>query len=214
MRRHFAVWRAIAVSLPFCFLSLTASGQRADPKQSLCQASWDRCLTTAEGGKNWKPLYDRCLKARSICLEGRAYAPTLPASFPSTSIVLQGQDSGSGSDPANADPATRAALCENRQTRGDKSSCLLAAAGDGYGQSFSLVGPGVPLSRIQRVSSVVKCAGATVATFYPNGRIESCMLDNSGAIGISLTDSSGKVITCAAHATARFDPEGRVLSCN
>jgi hypothetical protein len=214
MRRHFAVWRAIAVSLPFCLLSLAAAGQGVDPKQALCQASWDRCLTTVEGGKNWKPLYDRCLKSRSICLAGRAYVPALPAGFPSTSIAVLGQESGSGSDPANADLSTRAALCEKGQTRGDKSSCTLAAAGDGYGQSFSLVGPGVPLSRIQRVSSIVKCAGASVAMFYPNGRIESCMLDNSGTIGISLTDSSGKVITCAAHAIARFDPEGRVSYCN
>ena len=112
-----------------------------------------------------------------------------------------------------ADPATRAARCDNGQMRGDNSSCALAAAGEGYGQSFSLAGPGVPLSRIQRSSSVVKCAGGTMAMFYPNGRIESCTLDNYGAQGIALTDYAGKPTTCASRAVARFDPEGRVLSC-
>jgi hypothetical protein len=129
---------------------------------------------------------------------------------------MQGQ--GSGSDPANADPETRSVLCEKGQTlgnqaRGDKDSCTLAAAGDGYGQNFSLLGPGVPMSRIQRSSSVVKCAGGTMAMFYPNGRIESCTLDNYGTMGIVLTDYSGKTVNCASRAVTRFDAEGRVLSC-
>jgi hypothetical protein len=89
---------------------------------------------------------------------------------------------------------------------------VLAAAGDGYGQSFSLLGPAVPLSRTQRASSVVKCAGGKAATFYPNGRIESCILDG-GAIETPLTDISGKVTNCAARMLARFDGEGRLLSC-
>jgi hypothetical protein len=54
-----------------------------------------------------------------------------------------------------------------------------------------------------------------VALFSPNGRIQSCALDNSGGTqGISLTDTSGAVMTCAARSVARFDPEGRVLSCD
>lgn len=163
-------------------------------------------MASAEG-KNWKPVYDRCVKARSTCLGGQAYTPAIVPSI--ASLALQGEGSG----PANADPATRAARCENGQMRGNSSSCTLAAAGAGYGQSFSLVGPGVPLSRIQRSSSVVKCAGGTVAMFYPNGRIESCTLDNYGAQGIALTDDAGKPTICASRAVARFDPEGRVLSC-
>jgi hypothetical protein len=139
-----------------------------------------------------------------------AYTPPIAAPISSALAV----DSGSGSDPANADPATRAAGCENGQPRGMRDSCKLAQAGDGYGQNFSLAGPGVPMSRIQRVSSVVKCAGGALAQFYPNGRIESCTLDNSGGPGVSLTDTAGKVMICAAHATAMFDPEGRLQSCN
>ena len=188
------------------FPTLAADAQ--DNRQSVCQASWERCMASVEG-KNWKPVYDRCVKARSTCLGGQAYTPAI---VPSTaSIVMQGE--GSGGDPANADPATRAARCDNGQMRGDNSSCALAAAGEGYGQSFSLLGPGVPLSRIQRSSSVVKCAGGTMAMFYPNGRIESCTLDNYGAQGIALTDYSGKPAICASRAVTRFDPEGRVLSC-
>jgi len=49
--------------------------------------------------------------------------------------------------------------------------------------------------------------------FYPNGRIESCTLDNYGGMGIVLTDYSGKPVNCASRSTARFDAEGRVLSC-
>ena len=167
------------------------------------------------GGKNWKPIYDRCLKARTACLGGRVY---LPEVLQSSSSLLPNQGAGSGSlsdsvANANADPATAAANCENGQARGTRSSCVLAQAGDGYGQSFSLLGPGVPLARIQRASSVVKCAGGRPAMFYPNGRIESCTLDNTGALSTPLTDISGKVASCAARAVVRFDPEGRLLSC-
>ena len=197
-----------ALFAPFLALYFTLAAQAQDSRQSVCQASWERCMASAEG-KNWKPVYDRCIKARSLCLGGQAYTPAM---VPSTaSIALQGE--GSGGDPANADPATRAVRCGNGQMRGGNSSCTLAAAGEGYGQNFSLVGPGVPLSRSQRSSSVVKCAGGTMAMFYPNGRIESCTLDNYGAQGIALTDYAGKPATCASRALARFDPEGRVLSC-
>ena len=197
---------AFGFCLPLIFSTFAARAQ--DNRQNVCQASWERCMASVEG-KNWKPVYDRCVKARSTCLGGQAYTPAI---VPSTaSIAMQGE--GSGGDPANADPATRAARCDNGQMRGNNSSCTLAAAGEGYGQSFSLLGPGVPLSRIQRSSSVVKCAGGTMAMFYPNGRIESCTLDNYGAQGIALTDYAGKPATCASRAVARFDPEGRVLSC-
>jgi hypothetical protein len=210
--------QAFAMALPLCFLTLcflnvAAAGQES--RQAICQSSMDMCLSKAEG-KNWKPVYDRCVKARTICLGGQAYVPVAPATpasyLPRGSGLVQ--DFGSGRDPANADPDTRAAACENGQPRGTHESCKLAEAHDGYGQNFSLVGPGVPMSRIQRVSSVVKCAGGTLALFYPNGRIESCVLDNSGSQTISLTGDSGKVMSCAARNVARFDPEGRVLSCS
>jgi hypothetical protein len=189
-------------------LNMAASAQGAS-RQAICQSSFEACLSHAQG-KNWKPVYDRCVKTRSVCLGGMAYTPPMAAAI-STSLSL---NSASASDPANADPATSAAACENGQPRGTRDSCKLAQAGDGYGQNFSLAGPGVPMSRIQRVSSVVKCAGGALAQFYPNGRIASCTLDNSGGPGISLTDTMGKVITCAARTTAVFDPEGRLQSCN
>lgn len=199
-----ALIAAAALLAPF----LTLSADAQDSRQSVCQASWEVCMTSVEG-KNWKPVYDRCVKARTTCLGGEAYAPAI---IPVTgSIAVQSE--GLGGDPANADPASRAALCDKGQARGENRSCTLAAAGDGYGQSFSLLGPGVPLSRMQRASSVVKCAGGTLAQFYLNGRIESCVLDNYGAQGITLTDYSGKTVICASRAVARFDPEGRVLSC-
>ena len=197
------------MALPLCLLSLGAAGQDEDARQARCQASMDMCLSKAEG-KNWKPVYDRCVKARAICLGGRPYVPPMPASV---STVLP-QVGGVGSDSANADPATRLAVCEKGQMRGTRDSCRLADAGQGYGQNFSLVGPGVPLSRIQRVSSVVKCAGGALAMFYSNGRIESCTLDNSGAPSISLTDTNGAVMACAPGTVARFDPEGRAVSCS
>jgi hypothetical protein len=187
--------------------SLAAAGQ-PDARQAVCQASWERCLGSG-GGKNWKPIYDRCLKTRTTCLGGRAYLPDVPQT---SSLLQPGQ--GSGSDQANADPATAAANCENGEARGARSACVLAQAGEGYGQSFSLLGPGVPLARAQRASSVVKCAGGKTAMFYPNGRIESCTLDNSGALSTSLTDTSGKVAACVPHAVVRFDPEGRLVSCD
>ncbi len=197
----------VILSLPLCLLSLAAMGQSGS-KQAVCQASWERCLGTG-GGKNWKPIYDRCLKARTTCLGGRAYLPEVPQS---SSAILPSQDFGS--DQANADPATAAATCENGEVRGARSTCVLADAADGYGQSFSLLGPGVPLARIQRASSVVKCAGGKPAIFYPNGRIQSCTLDNSGALNTPLTDTSGKVAACVPRALVRFDPEGRLLSCD
>ena len=128
-------------------------------------------------------------------------------------VSVSASDSPTGVVPFTALPVACTALCDKGQIRGDNSSCTLAAAGDGYGQNFSLLGPGVPMSRIQRSSSVVKCAGGTMAMFYPNGRIESCTLDNYGAMGTPLSDTSGKVVICEAHAVARFDPEGRLLSC-
>jgi hypothetical protein len=205
--------RVFCIAMPLCFSVLAAAAQ-GDPRQTVCQMSWQNCLATAEG-KNWKPVYDRCLKARSACLGGRAFTPEIPVASPSTavrSIAVQ-QGEGSGDDQANADPATRAAVCENGKPRGDTNSCVLAPATQGYGQNFSLIGPGVPMSRIQRASSVVKCAGGKIAMFYPNGRIESCTLDNYGAMGTPLSDTSGKVVICEAHAVARFDPEGRLISC-
>jgi hypothetical protein len=208
MRRSLHV---LPVAFLICLLSPEARGQADDPKQAICQASWERCLGTG-GGKNWKPIYDRCLKARTACLGGRAYRPDVPQNFSSAAVLQPG--AGSGSDQANADAATGAALCENGQARGARDSCILAAAGDGYGQSFSLLGPGVPMARIQRVSSVVKCAGGKPAMFYPNGRIQSCTLDSGGEPVTPLTDTSGAVTQCAARALARFDPEGRLQSCD
>ena len=83
---------AAVLALPFCFLSLAASGQtdasQTDPKQAICQASWERCLGTG-GGKNWKPIYDRCLKSRTACLGGRAYVPDVPARFSSGPVLRQ-----------------------------------------------------------------------------------------------------------------------------
>jgi hypothetical protein len=194
-----------------CLSSAPVAAQADDPKQAICQASWERCLGSG-GGKNWKPIYDRCLKARTSCLGGRAYQPQV-TTVPTSGAAPQ-QIEGSGNDPANADPATGAALCEKGEARGARNGCVLAPAGDGYGQSFSLLGPAVPLSRIQRASSVVKCAGGKTAMFYPNGRIESCTLDAGGISGTPLTDTSGKVTNCAGRALARFDPEGRLLSCD
>jgi hypothetical protein len=190
------------------FAPALAAGAQ-DSRQAICQASWERCMASVEG-KNWKPVYDRCLKARTVCLGGQAYTPAAISSTASIAV----QDGGSGGDPANADPATHEARCDNGQARGENRSCTLAAAGEGYGQNFSLLGPGVPLSRVQRASSVVKCAGGTLAQFYRNGRIESCVLDNYGMQGIALTDYSGKTMTCASKSVARFDAEGRVLSCS
>jgi len=187
-------------------LLLVGAGAAAQPDSKRCQANWERCLGNVEG-KNWKPVYDRCLKARTSCLGGRAFTPEASPN-PVGGFILE---QNAGGDQANADPATRNAACENNQPRGDRSNCVLAAAAPGYGQSFSLLGPGVPLSRIQRASSVVKCAGGKQAMFYPNGRIESCSLDNDG--GLPLTDTSGKVVTCATGSVTRFDPEGRLLSC-
>jgi hypothetical protein len=75
--------------------------------------------------------------------------------------------------------------------------------------------------RARRFAKMVSCAGHAkaaswprLALFYPNGRIESCVLDNSGTQGVALTDDSGKVMNCAARSVARFDPEGRALSCS
>ena len=106
--------RNILVQLPataaaLCLLSMTASGQGAS-RQAICQSSFEACLSHAEG-KNWKPVYDRCVKTRTACLGGMAYTPAMPATISSVLPV----DSGSGSDPANADPATRAAQCEPGQ---------------------------------------------------------------------------------------------------
>ena len=213
MTRTIPLRHLFAAALSLCFLSLSAAAQ-SDRRQAVCQASWETCLGIVEG-KNWKPVYDRCLKARTACLGGRAFTPEVPpVSSTAPSVIAIEQGFGSGSDQANADVQTRAALCENGQKRGENSSCTLAPASDGYGQNFSLLGPGVPLSRVQRASSVVKCAGGKTAMFYPNGRIESCTLDNYGAPGTSLTDYAGKVATCEARAVARFDPEGRLLSCS
>jgi len=200
---------SVLLAVPFCLWSPQAAGQGEDPKQAICQASWERCLGTGRG-KNWKPIYDRCLKARTTCLGGRAYLP--PSNF--SSAVLLEPAGGSGSDAANADSASSGALCENGEQRGDRNGCVLAAAADGYGQSFSLLGPAVPISRTQRASSVVKCAGGKPAMFYPNGRIESCTLDNGGETGTPLTDTSGKVTNCGARVMVHFDPEGRLVSCD
>ena len=198
----------VAAFFGFVFIALTAHAQES--RQDVCQASWERCMATAPG-KNWKPVYDRCVKARTTCLGGEAYSPTYTPTNASIAVQSGGSE---GNDPANADPATREARCGDGQMRGENRSCTLAAAGQGYGQSFSLLGPGVPQSRMQRASSVVKCAGGGLAQFYLNGRIESCVLDDYGAQGIALTDNSGKVMTCASKHVARFDAEGRVLSCS
>src|SRR5262245_41204485 len=105
MRRSAAIF-----AFPLCLLSLAAFGQTdTDPKQAVCQASWERCLGTG-GGKNWKPIYDRCLKARTTCLGGRAYLPEVSQT---TSFILPSGGSGSGNDQVNADPATAAANCDN-----------------------------------------------------------------------------------------------------
>lgn len=197
-----------ALILLFCLASAASWAQAGDSKQAICQASWERCLGGG-GGKNWKPIYDRCLKARTACLGGRAYLPDVPQNFSTSATLATGE---SGNDQANADPATPAVLCENGEARGTRDNCVLAAAGDGYGPTFSLLGPGVPLSRTQRASSVVKCAGGKAAMFYPNGRIAACTLDG-GAIETPLTDMSGKVTNCAARMPVRFDSEGRLLSC-
>src|SRR6478752_5775390 len=94
---------ALAFCIPMIFSTFAAQAQ--DSRQSVCQASWERCMASVEG-KNWKPVYDRCVKARSACLGGQTYTPAIVPS--SASIAVQGE--GSGSDAANADPATRAVL--------------------------------------------------------------------------------------------------------
>ena len=205
-------WLLAGLLLLICANAAAQTDSKTDPRQAICQANWERCLGNVQG-KNWKPVYDRCLKARTSCLGGRAFTPEASPN-PVGGFILEqdgGAANGSGGDQTNADPATRNAVCENNQPRGDRGNCVLAAAAAGYGQSFSLLGPGVPLSRIQRASSVVKCAGGKLAMFYPNGRIESCSLDNDG--GLALSDTSGKVVTCASGAVTRFDPEGRLLAC-
>ena len=199
-------WLFAGLLLGICAGAAAQTDSKTDSRR--CQANWERCLGNVEG-KNWKPVYDRCLKTRTTCLGGRAFTPETSPNPVGRFILEQG--GGSGGDQANADPATRTALCDNNLPRGDRNSCVLAAAGPGYGQNFSLLGPGVPLSRIQRASSVVKCAGGKQAMFYANGRIESCSLDNDG--GLALTDTSGKVTTCTTGSVTRFDPEGRLLSC-
>src|SRR5258707_10418177 len=130
MKRKVLVPATAAILLSMALLNIAASAQGAS-RQAICQSSFEACLSHAQG-KNWKPVYDRCVKTRSACLGGMAYTP--PIAPISSALAM---DSGSGSDPANADPATRAAQCENGQLRGDRDSCKLAQAGDGYGQNFS-----------------------------------------------------------------------------
>src|SRR3569832_282459 len=124
--------QSVILALPLCLLSVAAMAQTdlqlADPKQAVCQASWERCLGSG-GGKNWKPIYDRCLKARTTCLGGRAFVPDVPQNFSSAATLATGD---AGSDQANADPATAAILCENGEARGARTGCVLAAAGEGY----------------------------------------------------------------------------------
>src|SRR5215475_5276565 len=108
------------VFLFLCLLSPAAHGQ-TDPKQAMCQAAWDRCMASG-GGKNWKPIYDRCLKARTTCLGGRAYVPDVPQYTASSSVPLT---QAAESDAANADPTTGATLCENGEARGARNSCVL-----------------------------------------------------------------------------------------
>src|SRR5258708_6040688 len=142
-------WLFAGLLLLICASAAAQPDRRTDPRQAICQANWERCLGNVEG-KNWKPVYDRCLKARTACLGGRAFTRE-GSPNPIGGFILQ-QGGGSGGDAANADPATRTAACENGQPRGDRDNCILAAASSGYGQSFSLLGPGVPLARIQRAS--------------------------------------------------------------
>ena len=144
---------ASAFLVPFLAL-LTGAADAQDSRQAVCQASWERCMASVEG-KNWKPVYDRCVKARTTCLGGETYTPAYVPS--SSSIPLQ--QSELGGDPANADPATRAALCDKGQARGENRSCTLAAE---------------RMALTDTSGKVMTCASRAVARFDPEGRVLSC----------------------------------------
>lgn len=123
----------------------------------------------------------------------------------------------SGSDMSNADPRSSSALCErggpnNTYNRFNNASCTLV---ESQGQHFD-ISPGrkVPTARRSRAVEDVVCRGGAEATFFPNGRIESCTVDPAATPtgAQTLTNESGQNVVC--HGQVNFDPEGRVVTCD
>jgi hypothetical protein len=193
-----------------------ALAQSLGSRRAICQPVWDSCLTNTVGD-HWLPIFAKCRIETSACLAGRTTGRPRNIRVPPQphkQDIPTSSDTLASNDPKEADLSTRMTLCDDGRALGDRSSCTLAHYNEGYGQSFNLQGSNILMSSGARGASIIKCAGGAAASFYPNGRIQSCKLDRNGEFGISLVDETGRLIVCPNHSSAHFDPKGRVVSCS
>ena len=198
-----------AIALLGAFVAPFALADDTDDACHQCYAVCNQMPLNAQGQASdaYHVCTDKCTANMDRC-EGRTKSTAKVTKVPHDHTLT-------GYDKSNADKNSERAICSGGVPRGHSLNCTLANDIEGQGQVFTLSpGPNVPVSRAHRGSQLVKCAGGTQASFFANGRIKSCTLDNNGAGPLPLMDNQGELETCSKGQTAVFDPEGRMISCN
>jgi len=150
--------------------------------------------------------YLTCLSSEQACNDA---AERLSQSANSGRSLEQKQ----GTNKAGGDPSTFNVSCEDGSQRGSKVGCVITGgpASNPEDLNFRLnIGP-----KTVAGSPFITCQSGNYASFYPNGRIESCTIGRMSPEGseVGLSDVSNAPKFCSYGSQVEFDARGHVVSC-
>ena len=153
-----------------------------------CNACTQRLINcraeVLRGPSSAYPLrYLNCLSSEQACND----AADLLSQSPDSDRALEKKE---GTDKAGGDPSTFNVSCEDGSQRGAKVGCVITGGPDSNPNDLNFrlnIGP-----RIVAGSPFITCQSGNYASFYPNGRIESCTIGRMSPEGseVGLSDVS------------------------
>jgi hypothetical protein len=117
-----------------------------------------------------------------------------------------------GADKTGGDPSTSNVSCEDGSRRGRKVGCVITGGHNNPNDLIFRLNIG---TMTLTGSPFITCQSGNYASFYPNGRIESCTIGRMSSEGseVALSDVSNASKSSSYGSQVEFDARGHVLSC-
>jgi hypothetical protein len=150
--------------------------------------------------------YLTCLSSEQACIDAAER-------FAQSADSSRSLEKKEGTDKVGADPSTFSVSCEDGSQRGSKVGCVITGGPDDNPNDLNFrlnIGP-----KTVAGSPFITCQSGNYASFYPNGRIESCTIGRMSPEGseVGLSDVSNAPKFCSYGSQVEFDARGHVISC-